>query len=614
MKKPPVWIFAVPLVMVIALGLVTIHVWKKTLADTYGEEQGQLINRASVLISKELGLMEQITNYMREELESIVPQSFDSEDAWRRAVETQLKQTRHLSNIIAQLRWLSPDGQELVRVDVRPNGTTQAIPKSELQNKSGRYYFIKGSQLAQGQTLITPTDLNVEHGRIVVPYEPTTRSVTKLEGPQGEWQGLLVVNFNVSSVLEQIRLLQTPENTLQVIDNQGNWLLSYIPEREWRHMYGDYTMALPQLYPDAWQRIQTYRTLTKESLDGLPTLVSPSAINLDPQSAPRTYLIAKVRPDVWLKSQLIVYGVTGMVAILIYGALVALVWFRWRLVTQKAVYVERIRHDKARIEKAHTRLKENNQNLVMMQKELVEQSKLSALGMLVAGVGHELNTPLGGLRMTLSSVASHMKRMKQEADSLTERQAKHMDMVHQALTIADNNLERAVAVVQQFKRITDGRTRQALTNFKVGLMLEDTLAALKPLRKLHPKVDIVLQGDPELEFCAAAGVVSQVLQSLITNALDHAFPDHSEGEIAIAFNKEEEYVIEVRDNGCGINEADLSKIWEPFFTTGRGEKHSGLGLFMVSQWVNELLNGQITVGPNAPHGTRFVIKIPIHSD
>ena len=611
MKKVPVWIWVVPLVIILGLGAVSVSVWKSVLADTYAEEQSRLINRASVLISKELGFMQQIVEYLREELETIPQENFASEADWRRAVEEQFRQTRHLSDNISQLRWLSPTGQEWVRVNVNSREDTTAIPLEELQDKSSRYYFIKGSQLSLGEVLITPTDLNVEHGLIVEPYEATTRAVTKLESPQGTWEGLLVVNFNVNRVLEQLRAMQTLSNTLQVVDSQGNWLLSYRPEREWRHLYGDYSVAMPQLYPDAWQRIIERRALATESLEGLPATVTPGYIDSASQLPPRTYLISKVRPDMWLKDQYTIYIVVVALACLMYATTVALLLLRWRLAKQRSAYLERIRLDKARVEKAYSILKDTNKNLVMLQKELVEQSKLSALGMLVAGVGHELNTPLGGLRMTLSSITNHIKRIKQAEDPLSEKQAKHLDLIKQTLDIAESNLDRAVGVVEQFKRITDSRTQQTLQNFKVGLVLEDTLAALKPLRKLHPNVEVSMQGDPDLEFCSTAGVVSQVLQSLITNALDHAFPNQASGEITIAFSKEEHYVIEIRDNGKGIDEAILPAIWEPFVTTGRGGKHTGLGLFMVHQWVTELLRGQITVEQNTPHGARFTILIPL---
>jgi signal transduction histidine kinase len=142
-------------------------------------------------------------------------------------------------------------------------------------------------------------------------------------------------------------------------------------------------------------------------------------------------------------------------------------------------------------------------------------------------------------------------------------------------------------------------------------MFDDTLAPLKAVLKKHPNVRVERHCDPADEIIAAQGVISQVLQNLIMNALDHAFDNEQSGVITLTAICESEYVIEVSDNGKGIRKDIIDHIWEPFVTTERGVKqHSGLGLFTVHQWVTRLLKGRVTVHSETGQ-TRFTLYIPI---
>lgn len=611
MKHPSMWIFVLPFVCVAILAGVSINVWQSVVVKQFEDQQSQLVNRASALLSQELSYINQIVDFLRVELEVLPPGAFNNQDAWRHVVETKLISAHRLSSNISQLRWITLTGQEAARVNV-DNGRVEVVNAKQLQDKSNRYYFIKGRRAPYGDIAFTPIDLNVEHGLIEEPYVVTVRATTKLQDVHGNILGLLVLNFDLNDVFAQIRDLQTDQSTLELLDGEGNWLLSSNAELEWLHLYGDYTASLSHTAPQAWQQIKNGSSLSNFVIGGVPSVARIASSEDMDDVFPEKYMLSRVRTDVWKDERYAIYITVALVSVLLYFAVVSSCWLRWRLSEQQRKYIKKVKRDKARVESAHASLIESNRNLVLLQQELVEQSKLSALGMLVAGVGHELNTPLGGLRMTLSSIAHAQKRIGKSPDSLPEPVSRANQAIKDTLLIAEQNLDRAFSVVEQFKRITDNRTQQTLQHFKVSQILEDTLAALKPLRKQYPNITITHRGESELEFYSVAGVISQVLQSLIVNAFDHAFPSGQHGNLTITFSKEEHYVITVSDDGVGLDQSIMSTIWEPFVTTGRGGHHTGLGLFMVHQWVTQLLHGKIKAENNPAGGAMFTVFIPIH--
>lgn len=597
----------IPLLLVAGISYWGISLWVYASQEQLKEQQTQLVGRASVLMSRELGHIYQVMDFLRTELEVLDPTQMTDKESWRRAVEQQLMRAHSLSEYMAQARWLSPNGMELARVNIS-DGNVLAVPVSRLQDKSSRYYFLQGVQTHYQDVLLTAIDLNVEFGAVVRPYEITVRGVTKLQNSMHQDIGMLVVNYNLNELFNRLGNMASSTNTLEVLDHQGQWLLSNEPDWAWDHVLGNYRFTFANLQPKAWFEGTSERGLATIFLDqDRPAVLLPSQIDETGRVIePKYYLLSQVNSKIWQSMQRNMLIVTGVAALFSYSALVALELLAWRIMSQRREYLERIKQDKARLEDSQALLISNNQNLILLQKELVEQSKLSALGMMVAGVGHELNTPLGGLRMSLSSMQSLLKRLGTEDQVLREH-------LNSSLDIAFQNLDRAVDVVVQFKRITEHQVHQDLENFNVQELVQDTLAPLAPLLKKYPQVSIEHQIAPNLVWRASPGVVSQVMQNIITNALEHAFVADKPGTVSIVASREEEYVLEISDDGKGIDEQIIAHIWEPFVTTGRGEKHTGLGLYMVHQWVTRLLGGSVRV-KNTQQGAKFTITIPIPID
>lgn len=597
-------IFVVPFVVMIALGVGTFQLWQAQYSEQLHSEQTELVNRGSVLMSRELGYMQQTVGYIGRVLEGyITPDKFESERIWRDRVAQYFTRAHALSPYISQLRWIGPTGQELVRVNTL-NNSAEIVSSSGLQDKSNRYYFIQGMAYGNDAVLLTPIDLNVEQGTIVTPYEITIRASYKLYSADRKELGLLVVNYNLNYLFARLRTIQSDRNTLEMINSKGQWLLSQQPELEWMHLYGDILSSFTNAFPRAWTDVEKSRSLKESRLsDSRPFTSLPSYFNEELTGSPNHYFLSIVRQDVWQykKLQMIFFvflaGVIGYVFLTTVGMLL------WRIETQRRQHLQQIESEKNQLEVAHYELEKNNQNLVALQNELVEQGKLNSLGLMVAGVGHELNTPLGGIRLSLSSLQNLMKR------TINDANAEDVEVCNDMIGLAMQNLARATEIVAQFKRIATNQMNPEPESFNVLNMLEDTLSPLSAILKKYPSIDIKLEVEPSLNITSPQGVMSQVVQNLLLNALEHAFDKGQPGTITIAAKQEEDFVIEVSDNGKGIHDDILATIWEPFVTSGRGKQHTGLGLYMVHQWVTRLLKGHIEAANNK-HGARFTITVP----
>lgn len=260
-------------------------------------------------------------------------------------------------------------------------------------------------------------------------------------------------------------------------------------------------------------------------------------------------------------------------------------------------------------------LENSLERLQIAQDTLVQQEKLAALGGLVAGVAHEINTPIG-LGLTAASqfqfLAEELIR-KYEAQDLAESEFK--------LFLADTrelarsimiSLEKAAALVQSFKMVAVDQGHDSLRQFNVAKYIADVL--LTHHAKLHKAgVASRLECDPELEILSNPGTWSQILSNLIANSVTHGFAGRRSGnEIVIRVSREgEQLCLDYLDNGKGMDEDTAKRIFDPFFTTNRHNGGSGLGMHVVFNLVTQQLGGTIELDTGRGRGTAFKITLPI---
>ncbi len=262
---------------------------------------------------------------------------------------------------------------------------------------------------------------------------------------------------------------------------------------------------------------------------------------------------------------------------------------------------------------ANLKLTETIDTLTFAQAQLVEAEKLAALGNLVAGVAHELNTPIGNGLMAVSTLDERLgdfRRIVKEGLTYSDLQ-RFTEAVEMACSISMRNLQRAATLVSSFKQVAVDQTSSQRRRFELLEVVDEVLLTLQPtLRKTPWRVEVrVPQG---LALDSYPGALGQVLTNLIANAVAHAFDDRASGTITItgAAVSDTEILFSIGDDGQGIPEALQKKIFEPFFTTKMGQGGTGLGLHIVFNAVTRVLGGQISLRSTLHQGSVFEVRIP----
>lgn len=250
------------------------------------------------------------------------------------------------------------------------------------------------------------------------------------------------------------------------------------------------------------------------------------------------------------------------------------------------------------------------------QKQLVQSEKMAALGGLVAGIAHEINTPVG-IGVT---AASYLRQQTEDIRQRYEDQAmkrsdfeKYLELANDSTTMILLNLQRAADLIQSFKQVAVDQTSWDMRRFKLREYIDKVLQSLLPkLKRIRHIVQV--NCSHEIELTSYPGDFSQIFTNLIINSLIHGFEQIEQGEIVVeAFIRDNLLIIEYRDNGKGIAEEHLPKIFDPFYTTKRGQGGSGLGLNIVYSLVTQRLNGRITCRSTPNLGTTFIIEVPLTS-
>ena len=252
--------------------------------------------------------------------------------------------------------------------------------------------------------------------------------------------------------------------------------------------------------------------------------------------------------------------------------------------------------------------------LTAAQTELVRSEKMSALGARVAGIAHELNTPIGNSLTVASTLQDHSTAFAVEmSKGLTRSKLEEFVQSNQQGTgILMRSLHHAAELVSSFKQVAVDQTSVNRRIFRLKETLHEILLTLGPsLRKTTHLVDC--QVPEEILLDSYPGPLGQIMTNLINNALLHAFEGRQNGKITITVTPAQAGWIDiaVRDDGLGIAQSHLDKVFDPFFTTKLGKGGSGLGLNIVYNLVTTTLGGRIRVASNLGEGACFTLTLPV---
>lgn len=298
---------------------------------------------------------------------------------------------------------------------------------------------------------------------------------------------------------------------------------------------------------------------------------------------------------------------------------------------------ERVTQRTEELNTSNVALQDSIGELRRMQSQLVESEKMAALGGLVAGVAHEINTPVG---VGVTAVSHLERKIKQYKIKYTNGELTSddfealMESTEKACSLILNNLLRASSLISSFKKIAVDQTCDEPRNLNLLAYISEVISSLTPkLKQLNPEVAVIC--DPAIQLFTHPGALSQIITNFIMNSLIHGFDEShsfqgrgslkensSTGELSdgtcpralIEISVEVEsnqVVMQYRDNGKGIHKEKCSKVFDPFFTTKRDQGGSGLGMHIVYNLVTQTMGGLISLDSDVGEGVRFSITVPI---
>ncbi|MCP4986473.1 MAG: HAMP domain-containing histidine kinase [Colwellia sp.] len=266
-------------------------------------------------------------------------------------------------------------------------------------------------------------------------------------------------------------------------------------------------------------------------------------------------------------------------------------------------------------------LKESNQELLStleklheFQGQLVETEKMASLGDMVAGIAHEVNTPIG-LGVTASSLlADKLTEIKAAFDNKTLKSSqlkKFLNDSDENVAIIFRNLERAAKLISSFKKVAVDQSSAESRTFNVQGLIDEVLLTLSA-KLQSANVDITINCPNNLFINSKPGPINQILINLLLNSIYHAFEGIEHGKITInIMNLSDQLHINYSDDGIGIDDSIKEKIFAPFTTTKRGSGGSGLGMHLVYNLVTQALDGHIVLENDLAQGVSFDITFPV---
>lgn len=274
----------------------------------------------------------------------------------------------------------------------------------------------------------------------------------------------------------------------------------------------------------------------------------------------------------------------------------------------------RVHERTAELEATVSELRSTLERLKATQDQLLDAEKMAALGNLVAGVTHDINTPVG----IAVTAATHLREQAESlrralsADRLKRSEVvAFVDQAEQSTALVEDNLKRASGLVRSFKQVAVDQASEQIRQIDLRDYVDEILRSLKPGLKRR-KVQVHNRCADGIRLQTYPGAIYQIVSNLVLNAAIHGYAAEQSGEVRIdAAVDEGRLLLSVADDGCGMEEGIARHVFEPFFTTRRDAGGSGLGLHIVYNLCTGLLGGSVRCETKPLVGTRFVLDLPV---
>jgi signal transduction histidine kinase len=301
---------------------------------------------------------------------------------------------------------------------------------------------------------------------------------------------------------------------------------------------------------------------------------------------------------------LAIFGVTAMLG----AAMAATLRLQYGKVNALAVSLQ---ETNASLEQ---RVEERSAQLADMQKKAMDSERLTSLGSMVAGISHELNTPLGNAMTVSTTLEAQVRNLSQQVAQGKLTRTDMEKFLHSAAEmslLATQSITRAANLVASFKQVAVDQTSEQRRPFLLDRVIADNVAALRPsLGLMHVEVTQNIPADVQCD--SFPGPLGQVLTNLVQNAAVHGFDGKAEGQIQIIATLQGDQVeLVVVDDGVGMDKKVLMHVFDPFFTTRLGKGGSGLGLSVSYRIATSVLGGSLYARSEPGRGSTFTLKFPV---
>ncbi|AEF04497.1 sensor histidine kinase [Alteromonas naphthalenivorans] len=266
------------------------------------------------------------------------------------------------------------------------------------------------------------------------------------------------------------------------------------------------------------------------------------------------------------------------------------------------------------LRKRNAELANSMGNLQLAKDQLVESERMASLGGLVAGITHDVNTPLGVGVTAASFLQERLGNLKtsfEEKSLTTKNMENFINEAEQTANLLLTNLNRASELIASFKQVAVDQTSETEREINLNDYIRDIIKSLKPSFK-HSNHEIVVNCPEDLYIRCAPGAIAQIVTNMIVNSLVHGFEDTNDGKITLDVSTDNNTIeMRYRDNGKGLSNDDLDKLFDAFFTTKRGEGGSGLGTHIMYNLVTQSLSGHIEAQSKPGDGLQYTIRFPM---
>ena len=280
---------------------------------------------------------------------------------------------------------------------------------------------------------------------------------------------------------------------------------------------------------------------------------------------------------------------------------------------ERATFIKEKEQYQRNLEKANTELLNSLRTLKKTRAKLVQAEKMVALGGLVAGVAHEINTPVGiGLTGSsfLQSKTREISRLYKAGALKRSDLESYLHTMEELSTSILLNMKKAGGLISSFKQIAVDQSMESKRSFNLRDYIEETLLSLKPSHKGN-NYDIEIICSNQINIYSYPGAYSSIITNLVINSFVHGFRSIEKGKISFNITHKKNILNFVyKDDGVGMTGEQVSKIFDPFYTTTRGTGGTGLGMSIVFNLVTHTLKGTIVCKSSPGQGTIFVIRIP----